>query len=92
MGGLAALFFMALLLNSLFSTQGKIAMDGNFSHIAPWTALYDDPSGTNTLPRLFSKSAMKNTAAKPPTSLFRVRIRLPSIYSQTKRLSKKTAS
>lgn len=38
-GGLAALFFMALLLNSLLETQGKIAMDGNFSPIAPRTAL-----------------------------------------------------
>ncbi|MCM1160899.1 MAG: hypothetical protein NC412_06715 [Roseburia sp.] len=43
--GLASLFLMALFLNSLFDTQGKIAMDGNFSHIAPWKALYDDPFG-----------------------------------------------
>ena len=42
------LFWMGIFLNRLFSTQGKIAMDGNFRHIAPWRALYADPNGTNT--------------------------------------------
>ena len=63
---MAALFLRALLLDSLSKTQGKIAMDGNFSHIAPRTALYDDPNGINNLTRLFRKSAIKNTAANPP--------------------------
>ncbi|MCM1280117.1 MAG: hypothetical protein NC304_14220, partial [Robinsoniella sp.] len=49
---------------SLFNTQGKIATDGNFSHIAPWRALYDDPSGIQNLPRLFRKSAIKNTESQ----------------------------
>ncbi|MCM1162492.1 MAG: hypothetical protein NC412_14905, partial [Roseburia sp.] len=72
--GVAFLFLMALFLNSLFSTQGKIAMDGNFSHIAPWRALYDDPFGISSLPRLFRKSAIKNTEANPPSSLCCVRL------------------
>ena len=49
--GTTALFLAALFLNSLLSTQGKIAMDGNFRHIAPRTALYADPYGTNTFPQ-----------------------------------------
>ena len=76
-GGLAALIVMGLLLNSLLKTQGKIAMDGNFSPIAPWRALWDDPSAANTPPRLFSKSPIKITAANPPSSLFRVRHQPP---------------
>ncbi|MBD5106511.1 MAG: hypothetical protein HDT41_05985, partial [Lachnospiraceae bacterium] len=48
-GGFHALFLSGIFLNSLLSTQGKIATDGNFRHIAPWTALYADPNGTNTL-------------------------------------------
>ena len=47
--GFHALFLAAFFLNSLSTTQGKIAMDGNFSHTAPRTALYDDPNGANTL-------------------------------------------
>ncbi|MCM1173397.1 MAG: hypothetical protein NC393_14900, partial [Clostridium sp.] len=62
--GLASLFLMAIFLNSLFDTQGKIAMDGNFSHIAPWRALYDDPFGINNLLRLFRKIAVKNTKSQ----------------------------
>ncbi|MBD5466009.1 MAG: hypothetical protein HDR22_09400 [Lachnospiraceae bacterium] len=46
--GFHALFLMAIFLNSLFTTQGKMAMDGHFRHIAPWRALYADPDGTNT--------------------------------------------
>lgn len=34
-----ALFLMTVFLNRLFTTQGKIATDGNFRSIAPWTAL-----------------------------------------------------
>ncbi|MBD5105495.1 MAG: hypothetical protein HDT41_00680 [Lachnospiraceae bacterium] len=34
-----ALFLMAVFLNRLSTTQGKIATDGNFRSIAPWTAL-----------------------------------------------------
>ncbi|MBD5466471.1 MAG: hypothetical protein HDR22_11805 [Lachnospiraceae bacterium] len=37
--GFHALFLTCIFLNSLFNTQGKIATDGNFSPIAPWTAL-----------------------------------------------------
>ncbi|MBD5542859.1 MAG: hypothetical protein HDR01_01095 [Lachnospiraceae bacterium] len=48
MGGFHALFLTAIFLNSLPKTQGKIAMDGNFRHIAAWTPLYADPDGTNT--------------------------------------------
>ena len=72
-GGCTALFLMGLFLNSLSTTQGKIAMDGNFSHIAPWTALYDDPDGCESLLRLFRKSPIKNNAVNPPSSLFCVR-------------------
>ena len=34
-----ALFLMMVFLNRLSTTQGKIATDGNFRSIAPWTAL-----------------------------------------------------
>ena len=46
---MAALILLAVLLNSLPTTQGKIAMDGNFRNIAAWTPLYSAPSGTNPL-------------------------------------------
>ena len=68
--GFASLFLVGLFLNSLSTTQGKIAMDGNFRHIAAWTPLYADPNGTNTLSGLFRKPAVKNTAVNPSPSLF----------------------
>ena len=45
----------------------KIAMDGNFRHIAPWRALYADPTGFHPLPSLFRKSVIQNTASPPGT-------------------------
>ena len=84
--GTTALFLAAIFLNSLLSTQGKIAMDGTFRHTAPRTALYDDPYGTNTFPRLFRKSAVKNTAVVPLSSLCCVR---PAKYLQETPFHKK---
>ena len=86
--GFSALFLIKLLLNSLSTTQGKIAMEGNFSHIAPWTALYDDPAATNNLPRLFSKSFIKNTAENPTTFLFCVPFPISYLFKATTTLLK----
>ena len=57
------MFWMVFLLNSLPTTQGKIAMDGNFRHIAPRTALYAAPTGSNTLP---SGCLVKTPSKTPP--------------------------
>ena len=43
-----ALVWMGLFLHSLLYTQGKIAMDGNFRHAAPRTALHADPYAANS--------------------------------------------